>query len=298
MSTLRLWFQGYTQFRMATDPDPSDDPRGLSGYTFALPGEPDFDQTLRFQPDEPGVWQRNFGGDTFAPRVGVTVRRAEVAGTPAAQYIGARVSLLEARLVELNGLVVRNDYFAVDPVHLRVSLNGSTLLERVDLLDPARPRLSILDAGTPELLRRQPSQWVSNSEEVAEATGLPQPVTDQALIENRQHRQHCLEALLAETIDPVERSGLETRIAELRILRKWWDLSEYAPGGPPLDRRAYTLALQAKGWNVGINGPVLVNQVGANGAAPWPLRFWLGGWDADALCAYIDGDIEIPLAAD
>ena len=41
---LKLLFEGYYQMRMSTDPDPPDDPRGLSGYTFALPGEPDFDR--------------------------------------------------------------------------------------------------------------------------------------------------------------------------------------------------------------------------------------------------------------
>ena len=30
---LKLLFEGYFQMRMATDPDPPDDPRGLSGYT-------------------------------------------------------------------------------------------------------------------------------------------------------------------------------------------------------------------------------------------------------------------------
>jgi hypothetical protein len=28
-----------------------------------------------------------------------------------------------------------------------------------------------------------------------------------------------------------------------------------------------------------------------------PLNFWMGGWDGDALCAYISGYLSIPFAA-
>lgn len=295
--TLRLQFRGYVQLRMATDPDPTDDPRGLSGYTFALPGEPDFDQVLRFQPDEPGVFQRDFGGDSFAPRVGVTVTEAYRGSDPAGEWVGARLSLPGARLVELNGLVVRNDFFAIDPVRLRLSISGQTVLERIDELDPGHPGTSILDADTPMLLRRQPAGWVDHSAEVAAATGLPSPPTDEVLIENREHRQKCLEELLTRTTDPIQRSALETRIAQLNILRQWWNLSQITPAGPPIDRRAYTLALQARGWSMGLNGPTVINTIGADPAKPWPFSFWLGGWDADALCLYILGDLEVPLVA-
>ena len=27
---------------------------------------------------------------------------------------------------------------------------------------------------------------------------------------------------------------------------------------------------------------------------PWPLRAWLGAWDADALCGFAKGRLEIP----
>jgi hypothetical protein len=55
-------------------PDPSDEPRGVSGYTFALAGEPDLDRLLHLQPDEAGVFERRFGvsDDAPGPHVGVT----------------------------------------------------------------------------------------------------------------------------------------------------------------------------------------------------------------------------------
>lgn len=294
--TLVLEFAGYAQLRMATDPDPTDDPRGMSGYTFALPGEPDFDGLLHLQPDEPGVWERNFGSDPFAPRVGVKVTNAVRDGTPAPELVGAALALPNARLVERNGLVVRNDFFALDPVVVELVQGGRLLLERKDELDPSRPGLNIVEADSPMLIRRQPARWVTDSAEVAAATGLPQPVTDQVLIDNRRRRQACLVELLAKTDDPTERAALEVRIGELSILRRWWDLSQLGPDGPPIDRRAYTLALQATGWDIELNGPVTVDSLGGDAGAPWPLSFWLGGWDGDALCAYMSGSLAIPLA--
>jgi hypothetical protein len=296
-NTLVLTFAGYFQMRMATDPDPTDDPRGMSGYTFALPGEPDFDGILHLLPDEPGVCQRDFGGDSFAPRVGVSVVAAVARGVPEPNLVGAALALPAARLVERNGLVVRNDFFALDPVCVRVTQNGRVLLERVDELDPARPGLPITQADSPMLCRRQPTNWVMNSAEVAAATGLPQPVTDQVLIDNRLRRRACLIELLGTTTDPVVRAALEVRIKELEIVRRWWDLSQEGPAGPPIDRRAYTLALQATGWNVGLNGAVRENTVGGDPNAPWPFAFWLGGWDGDALCAYNSGSLTVPLVS-
>src|ERR687889_765554 len=98
---LRLEFEGYFQMRMATDPDPTDEKRGVSGYTFALAGEPDFDVKIHFQPDEKGVWQREFGpSHKIVPRVGVTVRRATRNGQAAADLIGAQVSFVDAQILE------------------------------------------------------------------------------------------------------------------------------------------------------------------------------------------------------
>ena len=39
--SLVLTFQGWCLILVATDPDPSDEPRGVSGYTFAFGAEPD-----------------------------------------------------------------------------------------------------------------------------------------------------------------------------------------------------------------------------------------------------------------
>ena len=58
-------------------------------------------------------------------------------------------------------------------------------------------------------------------------------------------------------------------------------------------RYAYVLASPVEltdphGWLDGHTDP----------ATPWTVDFWLGGWDADALCGYVRGTVRLPPAAD
>src|SRR5262245_54460763 len=86
---LRIFFEGWFQCRLATDPDPPDESRGVSGWTFAVAGEPDLDRIIRLQPQ--GTTPR-LGG----PTVGVAVSRVESNGATARDHVlvGANVSLL------------------------------------------------------------------------------------------------------------------------------------------------------------------------------------------------------------
>lgn len=294
---LRLEFEGYFQMRMATDPDPTDEKRGVSGYTFALAGEPDFDAKIHFQPDEEGVFQRNFGpANMKVPQVGVTVRRATQDGQTRPDLLGARVAFVNAQILEHNGMLVRNDMFIIEPVRVRVysADNSEVLLEREDWLNPADPNMPQWEATSQMLIRRQPKRFVTNSPEVAAATGLPD-ASNKSLIENRKRRRESLEALLKETKDKTERAALETRIEQLKIVEQWWNLSQGSWNERPVDRRAYTLALQLEGWDIDVNGRVYQNSLGGDETRTWPLRFWMGGWDGDALCGYVRGSWEIPL---
>jgi hypothetical protein len=301
---LRLLFEGYYQMRMATDPDPPDDPRGLSGYTFALPGEPDFDHKLHFQADEKGAYQRVYGlPGAPGPRIGVQVVEAIENGNQRPDLKGALVRFVDAEIVERNGVIVRNDLFALDPLRVRIEKAGSgePLLDRVDNLsgDPDRSHLPIVEATAAQIQRRQlQGGFTDGSWKVALATGMPSP-DDATLLANRRERQRNLIAL-RETIDPhrqpAEYSGLTTRITQLDILKQWWDLTAL-PGPLPLDRRARQLALLADGWNVDMNGAVLANALGADEKKFWNLSFWMGGWDGDALCGYIQGELNVPLVA-
>lgn len=308
MSTLLLEFDGYFQMRMATDPDPTDEKRGVSGYTFALAGEPDLDAIVHFQPDEPGVWQRKFGpGDKsgpdlsvddtskYGPRVGVLVRKATMNGKSASKYEGARIQLLGAQILEHNGVLVRDDYFFIDPLHVRISdRKGDVLLERRDWVNPADPSMPLWEATSAMLLRRQPTIMQSNSPMVAAATGLPD-ASNETLIANRRERQRNLLALLEETTDETERAALVTRIEQLDIVEQWWNLSVGTFTNRPIDRRAHQLTLLFDGWNIAVSGDVFANQPGGDPTQPWPLKFWMGGWDGDALTGFVSGTWEVPV---
>ena len=308
MSTLTLNFEGWFQMRMATDPDPTDEKRGVSGYTFALAGEPDLDAKLHLQPDEPGVWQRKFGpGDDdgpnlpvgaqskYGPRVGVTVTSASIGSDNAPEHIGARVALLDAAILEHNGVLVRNDYFFIDPLRVRVfKADGTTLIERRDWVNPSDPSMPLWEATSAQLIRRQPTIMQSNSPMVALATGL-KDASNATCIENRKERQQNLVALFKKTKDATERAALTTRIEQLNIVEQWWNLAVGTFNDRPIDRRAHQLTLLFDGWNIGVCGDVYANAPGGDPSQEWPLAFWMGGWDGDALCGYIRGTWQIPL---
>ncbi len=68
-----IYFEGIFQDRLATDPDPSDEKRGLNGWTFAHSGEPNLDRIIRFS--NPIVER------PCADPVGVKVTRINVDGS-------------------------------------------------------------------------------------------------------------------------------------------------------------------------------------------------------------------------
>ena len=295
---LILEFEGYFQMRMATDPDPTDARRGVSGYTFALAGEPDLDAKIHLQPDEDGVHERQFGPPgTPGPRVGVTVRSATRNRAAAPELVGAKIAFLDAQILEHNGLLVRDDYFIINPFHVRLTApeSGEVLLERDDFLNPSNREMPENEATSEMLRRRQATTFTPSSAEVAAATGLESP-SKVALIANRLERKRNLEALLAMTEDPVQRAALESRIEQLAIVEQWWNLTQGTPGIRPIDRRAAQLALQLSGWNIDMNGEIYANALGADTDYPWNISFWMGGWDGDALTAYVKGTWTIPLA--
>jgi hypothetical protein len=293
---LILNFEGYFQMRMATDPDPTDEKRGVSGYTFALVGEPDLDAKIHFQPNEEGVWEREFG-PSGGPRVGVKVTSATKNGVAAPELAGTRVAFVDGQILEHNGILLRNDYFIIHPFRVRLlaAADDDILLERIDLLNPDNPAMPENDATAAQLSRRQAKKFTSNSQAVADATGLESPA-NVALSANRLERRRSLQELLKTKTDPIDIAALESRIEELAIVERWWELSANVGQNKVINRRAAQLALQLDGWNIDMNGPTEVNALQAAENYPWNIAFWMGGWDGDALCGYVKGTWTIPLA--
>jgi hypothetical protein len=88
---------------------------------------------------------------------------------------------------------------------------------------------------------------------------------------------------LEEANDPVTRVALEKRIEELQL------------GGIRVGILGVGLT-----YRFAVRGPAeVVDEQGVLGgpvatAPPWPIEFWVGGWDADALCGYMRGNLRVP----
>jgi hypothetical protein len=275
---LTLNFEGWFQCRLATDPDPSDDPRGVSGWTFAVAGEEDLDRIIRLQ--EP-ISPRSHGGE-----VGVVVRAVSVGGQqiPDHPLVGGRVDLLdEPKFEGRNGIVAEDAAECIDPFHLRITGGGVTL-RRKDLLDPQNPERKIHEVDPSVLRRRQPVEGEAVERAViADATGIMDYVG------YRRERKERLEEDLEQMGDPTKQAALRKRIA---------DIDE-------------SLDLERRDIRLGILGASLVYRFAIRGPAevvderdalrgvvgtllPWPVEFWVGGWDADALCGYMRGSLQLP----
>lgn len=260
--TLEIDYSGWFQCRLATDPDEFDHKRGEAGWTFAMPGEPDLDRLIRFHGP---VAPRSHG-----PAVGVYVTAvrmdgADVAATP---LTGAPLYLLDCPVFEgRNGEIAPSAQEPIVPFALSIALRGAAITGRdpIDLADPT------------EITRRQPIGFIPNSPVVAAATG----ILDRA--QYRQDRRARLQAELAAETDPTRRRAIEQRIAQLAL------------GSIRLTSLGFQLnyAFDLRGPNTWIDDAGVLGVPTPAAGAVWSVRFWAGGWDADALCGYTLGTLRI-----
>jgi hypothetical protein len=118
--SMAIAFQGWWQMRMALDPDPNDEPRGVSGPTVALPDEPDFDGVIRFQNPVAPRWPRcATDGVTVAS---VSIDDPTVLGgqrvLPNHPLVGSTVDLLDAPTFAERGFVILYQKMPIEPFHL------------------------------------------------------------------------------------------------------------------------------------------------------------------------------------
>ena len=269
-------FSGWFQCRLATDPDPTDEPRGVSGFTFALAGEPDFDRVIR--------WHHPVAPRSHGPHVGVFVTSVFVDGTPVPDdpLLGARVDLLHEPKFESRNYVTRDG--SMGPIHpFEIQVAGQEVtLRREDILDPENPDLKIHQLSPRSLSRRGSLiPMTVDRIKIADATGITDPIA------YRKQRQDLLYGDLQRTEDPVLRSALEKRIRELDITA-------------PNKLQVLSLNLY-NDYRFDVNGPAEIidpdNRLQGviDTSQDWPIAFWMGGWDTDALCGYVRGMLTIPL---
>jgi hypothetical protein len=277
---ITLNFEGWFQCRLATDPDPSDEPRGVSGWTFAVAGEEDLDRIIRLQqpvsPRSPGP----------GSKVSVVVTAVSVDGRQVLDHplVGGQLELLdEPKFEGRNGIVAEDTAECIDPFHLQLT-GGGVSLRRRDILDPQDPERKIYEVDPSVLKRRQPVEdEVVESAEVADATGIMDHMG------YRRERKKDLEDALEETGDAVIRAALQKRIGDLdeSLDPKKRDIRVGILGASLI----YKFAIRGAAEVVD-EGDALGGLVGTS--PPWPIEFWVGGWDADALCGYMRGRLQVP----
>ena len=266
---IELRFSGWFQSRLATDPDPYDETRGVSGYVHAYVGEPDLDRTLYFQPPD---FARPLG-----PPLGVVLDRVHRDGEPVTDHplLGARVDLLGSPKFEgRNGVVAADGLEPVYPFELEIAKDDFRLVRSIAPADPAYPYPEYLAGGVE-----------GAPDEIREATGIP------SLTAIWRDRQASLQASLGSLPEP-QQTGTRERLAFLNSQLR-------APGGGVARfflarmRYDYLLASQVsltdpQGW---------LPEARDNSERGWPVRFWFGGWDADVLCGFARGTVSIDTAA-
>jgi hypothetical protein len=312
---LAINFEGFFMCRLATDPDPTNERRGASGYTMALAGEPDMDQVIRLQLDEelkktllrppalansilPGVTVGGvqFDGQNYAP--GDKLRNTPV------NLTGRTSSFVGPTFQSRNNIVGSDDTmaFAVDPFDIRIG----GLLRALDFLDPA-DAVRFHDGGnlqaeigpgdrcfkTTEIwqianpqtyLRRFPIAFNGTSQEAQEAIG----VFD--MYRYFRDRRRFLDTYIRE-LEAGATPDRETKIQAARS--RIFQIEEWGW------RVANKLAFQTS-WQHGINGirhasDELQTILGGKIAdEPWTISYWFGGWDGDLLTGYLRGQLTVP----
>lgn len=289
-----LQFKGWAQGRIPTDPDPSNEPRGVSGYTFALPGEPDLDRIIYFQPKD-GVVPRS-----HCPKIGVQVTGGYefvtrgkggdvtfVSKTPIVEghpLFNANVDLLNNSVFDSrNSTIIYNGFGVMNPFLLSIDGKGISINRRF-YPDPKNPQNDLEKYSINELNTYMLNTVFMDSIEMILNTG----VLNRTAFRNErlQLLRKDLEALQVKEPQSkkvlIEIAALQKRISELEQ-------------NDPQNRRTNQIGTQ-----VLINYPLNAetakfNRSKITPSANWPTMIWLGGWDADSLGFYVYGTVQITL---
>ena len=264
---LELRFRGWFQCRLATDPDPYDEPRGVSGYVHAYAGEPDLDRVIQFQKP---TFTRSHG-----PALGVVVDQVLldnriVADSP---LLGAKVSLSDSAKFEgRNGVIAEDGLEPIYPFELSVEKEKFALRRAVEPKNPDYPY--------PEYFAKGVEGGESIADIIRDATGIP------GLRQAWSERLKALAIELEEARDG-QRTAIEERMDFLRnnmgttrFFGVWMRYSYPLSSTPVLN--------DPQGWLPRT----------PKSAEPWYADFWLGGWDADVLCGYCRGSLRLPSAGE
>lgn len=314
---LEIQFQGYFMCRIATDPDPTNEQRGVSGYTLALVTEDPLDQVIRTQVDDPAFLERNLREPArqMKIRIGVDVNNVLFDGQP---YFGpARQALLGAKVYlegkdepfdgpiydSRNNLAGSDDNmsFVVNPFDMAIRKKGEggedlLAIRAVDHLNPADPEQKIWQIQDPSVYaRRLPSFNSSSTSAMAAIRTYDGHWYFEDRLKFLRQRLEELRQLKAGARNDGERARAEVQIQQIetRIYQiEFW--------GSRIETK---LAYQVT-YAFNVNGPQSVEDPQrllkgtVDATHSWPVTFWFGSWDGDLLIGWMQGSLSLPFQPD
>lgn len=304
---LDINFEGYFRCRIATDPDPTNEERGMSGYTMALVNEAPLDQVIRLQVTNDWLQQNARPPlPDMNIRVGVYVRSVMFNGVPydgARNVIGAKVYLDGAdfplpgpTFESRNSTDGSDDSFAfvVNPFNLRIEQDETGVkLTATDYLVPTDPNLAMWQITDPSVYgRRLPNCASTGDIEVSEAINVfdaygyfrdRRRYLDKLIRDTSELRAAADSKAECDQID----AQIESYKSRIYQLEHWGD-------------RVISKIQTKVGWEFSINGPQQVEgNLGGkvDTTQSWPVKYWFGGWDGDLLLGYTRGTLTVPFTA-
>ena len=275
-TSLLLKFAGRFQCRLATNPDPSDETRGVDGYIHAIAGEPDLDRIIRLQPSQ-GIVQRS-----HCPRVGVKVislfvDQLEIPDHP---LVGALVDFMDNPKFEgRNGILAEAGEEAVYPLHIQIKKNRCLIQRNFDD-----------DLRFPPLIQEDRDKFVDlQATGINVNPGLIEEVTGIFGLSNVwRERIARLQSDLAHTTNEIEIASLRSRIESMSNtgIARFFSV-----------RMLYSMALRGKAIFEDPDNYLPGKPIELGSNEPWTLEFWCGGWDADAQSGYMIGYLGLPISS-
>jgi hypothetical protein len=278
MANLEIFFAGHFSCRLATNPDPFDEPRGKLGMTRAYPGEPDLDRHIRLS--LPSTFRtREIGGQILAP---VVIFHT----APQFQCLnGLEVSLgeVDGRLPCFEG----RDTAVADPgrepvIPLRVVLGdksrGGLQIEYCNsLLDRGKQRVDFTENYTWQNRLGDKLRLVANDlrDEWADNIQLRKAVLEEELFYSDAGSP--LRAVLSDRLRMYESEALMSYSRQLRA-----QIIE-------CDTPHHISYLESSRWTC-------PNAPDFSSLNKWPLLLAFLGFDPDALAGICVGSVTIPLA--
>ncbi|MEO1258673.1 MAG: hypothetical protein AAFZ15_07740 [Bacteroidota bacterium] len=321
VSFLTLNFEGYFACRIATDPDPTNEERGMSGYTMALSTEDKLDQVIRLRVDDDYI-KKNLRPPGELIGMDVNLKRGVVVTNVSyndqswsSNLSGAELDLkgkdgiFNGPIFESRNNVTGSDdnlSFVITPFQLHI--NGDDIqIEAIDILDPSAdaPTQKIWQITDPSIYgRRLPTGFSSGDQEVSKAIN----VFDQ--YGYFRDRRRFMEGEIARLEALVLRGGPNVAQYQIEIEQYKSRIYQLEFWG---DRVINKINLKVS-WDFAINGPKKVSEdvsiwqydkskkkINETSLKPvqdgwdWPIQFWFGGWDGDLLTGYMRGQLQIPV---